>query len=202
MKSPRVLIGADICDDFIARCAGEYHNAERNCHAPRQWAILAGRITDDSIVVQALYDGTNVRDTDHAVILEYRAERAPRFGGVYTDLRRGYLCHPTDLLAVMRKAEAADQQVLGSVHMHADLHNLDRPDELSPTITEKSAVALSHLLGLGRPRLECRPALSSTTHWSGAPRSMTTVRRDRARLVGRRSWSRGARPSPWRGGLV
>ena len=139
MKSPRVLIGADICDDFIARCAGEYHNAERNRHAPRQWAILAGRITDDSIVVQALYDGTNVRDTDHAVILEYRAERAPRFGGVYTDLRRGYLCHPTDLLAVMRKAEAADQQVLGSVHMHADLHNLDRPDELSPTITEMAS---------------------------------------------------------------
>lgn len=141
----KVMIVPNVLDDFLHRCVNEHVYAERKQHAPRQWGILAGKLGTSILVVEAVYYASNVRDVDADVITEYHDQRAPKFGGVYKDHRRGYQSDARDLLTVIHKAEAVHQEILGSIHMHADLHNTDRPDDLSPVISQ-SASPIDHNL--------------------------------------------------------
>ncbi len=135
----KVMIVPHVLDDFLHRCVNEYVDAERKQHAPRQWGILAGKQGTSILVVEALYYASNVRDVDADVIAEYHDQRAPKFGGVYKDRRRGYQSDARELLTVIHEAEAVHQEILGSIHMHADLHNIDRPDDLSPVISQSAS---------------------------------------------------------------
>ena len=131
----KVVVAGSVADNFLRRCVDEYQEAERNRRTPRQWAILAGRI-ESVLHAEALYDAANIRDADPFLIADYQDRRAPAYGGVYKDTRRGYQSDGRDLLNVMRRAQAEGREILGSIHMHADLQNLDRPDEISPLMTE------------------------------------------------------------------
>lgn len=133
----KVLVSSETISELVSQCSNEYVEAERSKHAPRHWSILAGELQASSIVVGSLYSPPeNVRDQDPFLIAEYDGPKASKFGGVYKDLRRGYQTHAPDLLEIIRKASSVGQDILGSVHLHADLHNLDRPDESSPIVTE------------------------------------------------------------------
>jgi hypothetical protein len=110
-------------------------DAERNSKTPRQWAILAGRF-GDVLSAEALHGAGNIRDTDPFLVADYRGRRVSEFGGVYRDTRRGYQADGHGLFEAMRSAQANGHEVLGSIHMHADLQNVDRPDEISPFMTE------------------------------------------------------------------
>lgn len=133
--SAKVIVAQSITDEFLRHCVHEYREAECKQRTPRYWAIIAGRM-DGVLHAETLHYATNIRDVDSFLITDYHDRRAPKFGGVYKDPRRGYQSDGRDLLNVMRQARAEGREILGSVHMHADLQNLDRPDEISPLITE------------------------------------------------------------------
>ena len=142
----KVIISHDAAFAFVQKCEGEYKEAESRSHAPRYWAVLAGRQREDDIEVDEIFVASeNLRDADPHLIAEYDGPRASQFGGVYKDLRRGYQADAADLVETWRRAQAQGLDVLGSVHMHADLHNLDRPDALSP-VTTHQATPIDHEL--------------------------------------------------------
>lgn len=142
----KVIISRDVVSSFVAQCEREYQDAEIHSHAPRYWAVLAGKLDPSGIEVAEIYAvAENLRDEDPFLIAQYDGPRAHQFGGVYKDLRRGYQADAQDLMRLSLQAESQGLDVLGSVHMHADLHNRDRPDELSP-ITTHLATRIDHEL--------------------------------------------------------
>jgi hypothetical protein len=131
----RVVIAQSVAEQFLSRCVSEYEESVRKHQTPRQWAIVAGQISD-VVCAEALHYASNIRDVDPFLVADYHDRRAPEFGGVYRDFRRGYQSDSRDLLNAIRVAAAEGREILGSIHMHADLQNIDRPDATSPFITE------------------------------------------------------------------
>ncbi len=127
--SPDVYIGTPVLQPFLLDAASQYRKAwaasrdpsgER--YLPRCWALLVGEMTPDALRVRELRWAGNVRESDSDVIEEFTDVIVPCFGSAYTSGRRGYWCDPKELLRITREVESQDMDVLGSIHMHADMH--------------------------------------------------------------------------------
>lgn len=91
-------------------------------YLPRCWALIVGHAQGAVIRVRGVRWARNVRESDASVLDEFSEVIVPCFGSGYADGRRGYWCDPADVLRISREAEAAGMDILGSVHMHADMH--------------------------------------------------------------------------------
>ncbi|MGH3248874.1 MAG: hypothetical protein ACRDOI_22100 [Trebonia sp.] len=124
---PNVL--TPVLDDAAAQYRRAWDCFRRgDRYLPRCWALLVGqaqlggRAQEALIQVQGVRWARNVRETDSTALEEFSEVIVPCFGSGYSDGRRGYWCDPADVLRISREAEAASMDVLGSVHMHADMH--------------------------------------------------------------------------------
>jgi hypothetical protein len=122
-----VLIEHDALAPVLDDAAAQYRRAwdcfrrgER--YLPRCWALLIGYPEDSALRVRGIRWARNVRETSSTVLEEFSEVIVPCFGSGYADGRRGYWCDPADVLRISREAEAQDMELLGSVHMHADMH--------------------------------------------------------------------------------
>ncbi|HTZ43078.1 MAG TPA: hypothetical protein VMB79_04390 [Jatrophihabitans sp.] len=125
--APTVLLAPGVLDEVIADAVAQYRTAwqvrtsgER--YLPRCWALLVGDYEANLLRVRAIRWAGNVRESDATVLEEFSEVIVPCFGSGYTNGRRGYWCDPAELLAITREVEDAGYDVLGSVHMHADMH--------------------------------------------------------------------------------
>ncbi|MBC3840151.1 hypothetical protein GXW82_08020 [Streptacidiphilus sp. 4-A2] len=127
MPETRVFMTRNVLDPFFEDAARQYRRAwagsstgER--YLPRCWALLVGDWAPDSMRVTELRWAGNVRESDAVVLEEFSDVIVPCFGTPYADGRRGYWCDPRELLEITREVESKGLSVLGSVHMHADVH--------------------------------------------------------------------------------
>ncbi|MEU1880502.1 hypothetical protein ABZ470_24615 [Streptosporangium sp. NPDC020072] len=125
--APLVLIAPGVLDPLLDDALSQYRRAcdgsrRGEPYLPRCWALLLGQMDQGALRVQALRWAGNVRESDEAVLEEFAEVIVPCFGSSYTNGRRGYWCDPAELLKIIREAEAQGLDVLGSVHMHADMH--------------------------------------------------------------------------------
>lgn len=100
------------------------------------FAVLVGELRGDVARVERVQFGRNIRPTDRAVIAEFAQLIAPCFGAAYRNRHRGFWCDSGDLLRIARSAEVDGLDVLGSVHMHPDWHNLGPPAERTVRLSE------------------------------------------------------------------
>lgn len=137
-----VLIGdgvlSPLLDDGVAQYRRAWDGHERGePYLPRCWALLLGVMDDSSLRVRQLRWASNVRETDDVVLEEFSEVIVPTFGRPYTDGRRGYWCSSAELLKISREAEAAGLDVLGSIHMHADVHRFSPGHAGGQVLSEK-----------------------------------------------------------------
>lgn len=126
-RLPLVVLQPGVLDPLLADALAQYHrawdaaqNGER--YLPRCWALLVGRMSGGLLQVESLRWAENVRESDAVVLEEFSEVIVPCFGAGYSNGRRGYWCDPAQLRKIMGEAEAEGLDVLGSVHMHADMH--------------------------------------------------------------------------------
>lgn len=124
-----VFVDQHVLDPFLADAARQYRMAWATSggsaaehYLPRCWALLVGEMTRNHLHVRELRWAGNVRESDPVVLTEFSEVIAPCFGSAYQDGRRGYWCDPDELLRITREVEKAGLDVLGSIHMHADIH--------------------------------------------------------------------------------
>ncbi|MGX1670435.1 hypothetical protein [Streptomyces sp. NPDC055400] len=124
-----VFINPKLLEPFLKDAAAQYHrawdssrSASEEQYLPRCWALLVGRMTADSFHVSELQWAGNVRESDPVVLEEFADVIVPCFGSPYTNGRRGYWCDPAELLRITRDVESRGLDLLGSIHMHADVH--------------------------------------------------------------------------------
>lgn len=101
------------------------------------FGVLVGRLRDETAHVERVAFGRNVRATDTAALGEFSDSIIPCFGTAYRNPHRGYWCDSTDLLRIMREAERDGQDILGSIHLHPDWHNIGSPGETGSPLTEQ-----------------------------------------------------------------
>jgi hypothetical protein len=123
-----VLLDNRVLEPFVADALRQYRKAWQTArdgaeqYLPRCWALLIGRVDGPVMRVERLHFAGNVRETDETVLTEFSEVIVPCFGTTYAHGRRGFWCDPRELLRLTRAAEAEGREVLGSVHMHADVH--------------------------------------------------------------------------------
>jgi proteasome lid subunit RPN8/RPN11 len=91
------------------------------------FGVLVGHMHGDSARIERVEFGRNVRATDSAALGEFSESIVPCFGTAYENPHRGYWCDSTDLLRILRDAELDGLDILGSIHLHPDWHNIDSP---------------------------------------------------------------------------
>src|SRR5207244_1347374 len=131
-----VIIPQRLVDEFVAAAAAEYAACTPE-QPPSCFAVLVGRSAPDTLVVEQLVFGRNVRDSDQTAAEEYASMIVPCFGAAYANVRRGFWCDAKDLLRISRDAEDAGLEVLGSVHLHPDWHRIGPPHERATPISER-----------------------------------------------------------------
>lgn len=123
LLDPRVL------DQFLEPALASYRESrgrEGPLRLPRAWGLLLGRFEGDAVRVEEVRFARNVRETDPLVLEEFRDSVVPRFGSCYSNGDRGFWCSAADVMAADREARRRGLALLGSIHMHGDLH---RPGE-------------------------------------------------------------------------
>jgi len=101
------------------------------------FGVLVGRMQDGTAHVERVAFGRNVRATDTAARDEFTDTVIPRFGAAYENPHRGYWCDSADLLRIVREAQDEGCDVLGSIHLHPDWHNIGSPDGTRPPLSEE-----------------------------------------------------------------
>ncbi|MFD7440110.1 hypothetical protein [Streptomyces sp. NPDC059909] len=100
------------------------------------FGVLVGSVRDHTARIERVAFGRNVRARDTAALGEFSESIVPCFGTAYENPHRGYWCDSADLLRIMRDAEAAGLEILGSVHLHPDWHNIDSPGGTGAPLSE------------------------------------------------------------------
>lgn len=124
---PAVYIDRRALEPLLEDAAAQYRRAWAAVRAgerylPRCWALLIGEWAPDTMHVRELRWAGNVREDDPVVLEEFDQVIVPCYGAAYADGRRGYWCDPRELLHITREVEEKGLAVLGSIHMHADMH--------------------------------------------------------------------------------
>ena len=124
-----VLLDPRVLEQFLEPALASYRDSwgrEGPLRLPRAWGLLLGRFEGNAVRVDEVRFAENVRETDPIVLDEFRDSVVPRFGSCYSNGDRGFWCSAVDLMAIDREASARGLTLLGSIHMHGDLH---RPGE-------------------------------------------------------------------------
>lgn len=130
-----VLLDPGLMDEFVRGSIRAYEQCTPE-QPPRNWAILLGQFLDDAMVVRAIRHAKNVREQDASVLQEFQRVIVPCFGAAYSNPCRGFWCDPRQLLTILDEARAAGLEVLGSIHLHPDWHQIGPPGERNLTISE------------------------------------------------------------------
>jgi hypothetical protein len=118
-----VLLSDQALRPFLLAAAKQY--ATITPDEPRPcFAVLVGRTVKDAHIVEGVEFGRNARATDPAAHKEFAEVIVPTFGAAYENPVRAWWLDPADLLRAARAAQARDQEILGSIHMHPDWHRL------------------------------------------------------------------------------
>ncbi|MFF4551359.1 cytochrome P450 [Streptomyces sp. NPDC001406] len=122
----QVFLERTACSTFLDAALGVYEAIRPGCPYPC-FGVLVGRMHGGNARIERVEFGRNVRATDSAALGEFAECIVPCFGTAYENPHRGYWCDSTDLLRILRGAEADDLDILGSIHLHPDWHNIDSP---------------------------------------------------------------------------
>ncbi len=139
-----VLIDPRVLSNFLDDSMREYRKslvtarAENTPqHLPRSWGLLFGRFESDAIRVEWVRFARNVRETASHVLQEFDEVIVPCFGAPYANKGRGFWCDSVELLRVTREAEAEGLEMVGSVHMHPDWHQIGPQHERRQRLSEQ-----------------------------------------------------------------
>ncbi|MFF4354648.1 hypothetical protein [Streptomyces sp. NPDC001530] len=121
-----VFLESAACSTFLDAALGVYASI-RPGFPYACFGVLVGRVQGDSARIERVEFGRNVRATDGAALGEFSQSIVPCFGTAYENPHRGYWCDSTDLLRILRDAELDGLDILGSIHLHPDWHNIDSP---------------------------------------------------------------------------
>lgn len=145
--TPRtVLVAPGLLDEFVRGAIRAYEECTPAL-PPRHWAVLLGRFANDAMVVDAVRQARNVRETDAHVLAEFEAGIVPRFGAAYANVCRGFWCDARHLLGIMAEARATGQEVLGSIHLHPDWHRIGPAHEQGLVVSESPTPMDEYVFG-------------------------------------------------------
>ncbi|WP_189191220.1 hypothetical protein [Streptomyces albiflavescens] len=122
--SMHVFLESTACSTFLDAALRVYEAIKPGCPYSC-FGVLVGRMHGDSARIERVEFGRNVRATDSAARAEFAESIVPSFGTAYENPHRGWWCDSTDLLRIMRDAELDGLDILGSIHLHPDWHNID-----------------------------------------------------------------------------
>jgi proteasome lid subunit RPN8/RPN11 len=124
--SVHVFLESAPCSTFLDAALRVYESIRPGFPYPC-FGVLVGRMQGDSARIERVEFGRNVRATYGAALGEFSESIVPCFGTAYENPHRGYWCDSTDLLRILRDAELDGLDILGSIHLHPDWHNIDSP---------------------------------------------------------------------------
>lgn len=124
--SVHVFLESAACSTFLDAALRVYAAIRPGFPYPC-FGVLVGCLRGDSARIERVEFGRNVRATDSAALGEFSESIVPCFGTAYQNPHRGYWCDSSDLLRIMRDAEVDGLDILGSIHLHPDWHNIDSP---------------------------------------------------------------------------
>lgn len=130
-----VLLAPKLLEGFLSESIKEYEDCTPEL-PPRCWAVLVGRHLGDAMRVERICFAGNIRETDEGVLDQFATLIVPCFGAAYANGRRGYWCDARELHRISREADAAGMEVLGSIHLHPDWHQIGPPHERGLDISE------------------------------------------------------------------
>jgi proteasome lid subunit RPN8/RPN11 len=133
--SVHVFVESAPCSTFLGAAVRVYE-AIRPGFPYSCFGVLVGSMRGESARIERVEFGRNVRATDSAALGEFSESIVPCFGTAYKNPHRGYWCDSTDLLRIMRDAEVDELDILGSIHLHPDWHNIDSPGGKGPPLSE------------------------------------------------------------------
>ncbi|MGW7522067.1 hypothetical protein [Streptomyces sp. NPDC054783] len=138
-----IVADVDVFTEFIEDAVAQYRlglasvaAGGSRLHRPNSFGLLGGTLDGDALTVRRVAFAANVRAVDDVPLEEFRDNIVPRFGKQYDDGERGFWCDSRQLLKVVREFEAADLEMLGSVHMHPDWHRVGPPHERRELLSE------------------------------------------------------------------
>ncbi|MBT2392196.1 hypothetical protein J7E87_22915 [Streptomyces sp. ISL-1] len=134
--SVHVFLESAPCSTFLDAAVRVYE-AIRPGFPYSCFGVLVGSMRGESARIERVEFGRNVRATDSAALGEFSESIVPCFGTAYKNPHRGYWCDSTDLLRIMRDAEVDELDILGSIHLHPDWHNIDSPGGKGPPLSER-----------------------------------------------------------------
>ncbi|MET7690382.1 hypothetical protein ABZT06_20780 [Streptomyces sp. NPDC005483] len=129
---------------FLASALAEYSFITPEQPLPC-FAVLLGRLEDDTAYVERSAFGRNSRATDPSAQLEFSEAIVPRFGRAYENEHRGWWIDSHDVLRITRAAEEDGLDVLGSIHMHPDWHRIGPPEERGARLSERPTPMDTHV---------------------------------------------------------
>lgn len=101
------------------------------------FGVLVGSVRDGTAHIDRVAFGRNVRATDTTAAGEFSESIIPCFGTAYENPHRGYWCDSLDLLRIMQDAERDGLDILGSIHLHPDWHNIGSPGAMASPLSEQ-----------------------------------------------------------------
>ncbi|WP_018352403.1 3-hydroxyacyl-CoA dehydrogenase family protein [Longispora albida] len=140
-----VVLGPGVLAPFLEAAREEYLACTPE-EPPSCFAVLVGRAEGGRYTVERIAFGRNVRSSDEVAAEEYEQTIVPCFGAAYRNSRRGFWCDSKDLLRITRDAEDDDLEVLGSIHLHPDWHQIGPPGERGMRISENPTPMDSYVL--------------------------------------------------------
>ena len=131
-----VLFSETALRTFLAAAAKEY--ADITPTEPRPcFGVLLGTSTKDTYLVDRIEFGRNARTTCTAARTEFETTIVPRFGTAYENPVRAWWLDPQDLLHISKRADRANLDVLGSIHLHPDWHRLGPESERANPLSDR-----------------------------------------------------------------
>ena len=139
-----VLIDPFVVSEFLKDSVENYLESLRTAAArdtpqfmPRTWGLLFGRVECDAMRLESVRFAANVRETSDVALAEFDEVIVPCFGAAYANKGRGFWCDPAELLSLTREAEAEGMELLGSLHLHPDWHQIGPPHERRQRVSEQ-----------------------------------------------------------------
>lgn len=143
-RSEVVLIAPNALSEFLENSLAEYLESLATAraentpqHLPRAWGLLLGRFEGDAMRVVRVRFARNARETEAHVLQEFNESIVPCFGACYANKGRAFWCDSAELLRITREAEAQGLEMLGSVHMHPDWHQIGPEHERKQRLNQQ-----------------------------------------------------------------
>jgi hypothetical protein len=134
--TPVVELDQGVLNEYLQRAMAEYRDCTPES-PPRCFGILVGELQDRVLHVRRVEFARSVRGADPVVADEWGNVIIPCFGDAYANERRGFWAEPTGIRAIHDRAVEDGLDILGSIHLHPDWHNIGPEGERSLRISEQ-----------------------------------------------------------------